>query len=88
MTGYAALIAEATGVTDPADLREIEDVMRHDVFHSTLDWQSRDVFIAGAVEAWLYVQELRAEGGVDDGGESRLFNSADSDVRFGSTEDE
>lgn len=40
-TMYATIITEATGVTDPAMLRRIEDYMRQDIFHSTLDWQSR-----------------------------------------------
>jgi hypothetical protein len=41
LSGYHQIIHEATGVTDVADLEQIEDVMRHDIFHSTLDWQTR-----------------------------------------------
>ena len=37
LRGYAKTISEATGVTDAEDLAEIEDVMRHEIFHSTLD---------------------------------------------------
>lgn len=37
---YWDTITEATGVTDPKTLRQIEDVMRNAIFHSTLDWQT------------------------------------------------
>jgi hypothetical protein len=33
--------------------------MRHDIFHSTLDWQTRDQLAAAAVEAWELVRTLR-----------------------------
>lgn len=42
MSCYHRTITEATGISDPATLEEIEDCMRHDIFHSTLDWQTRD----------------------------------------------
>ena len=38
---YRTIITEATGVTDPAMLKRIEDYMRDVIFHSTLDWQTR-----------------------------------------------
>lgn len=38
---YHQIIHEATGVTNLPDLEQIENVMRHDIFHSTLDWQTR-----------------------------------------------
>lgn len=56
LRGYAAMIAEAIGVTDPAVLEIVEDVMRNDVFHSTLDWQPRDVFDRGARDAYEIYQ--------------------------------
>ena len=59
LRGYAKSISEATGVTDPEDLAEIEDTMRHVIFHSTLDWQDRATFDKGAREAWEVVQALR-----------------------------
>jgi len=40
LTGYAKIISEATCVTDKKKLAEIEDCMRHSIFHSTLDWQT------------------------------------------------
>lgn len=57
--GYHATIHEATGVTDIEDLEEIEDTMRHIIFHSTLDWQARDQLKQGAVEAWEVIQIMR-----------------------------
>ncbi len=34
---YSDRISKATGVTDKVDLEYIEDAMRHEIFHSTLD---------------------------------------------------
>lgn len=48
LRGYQQIIADATGETEPKVLAEIEDIMRHDVFHSTLDWQTREVLTEGA----------------------------------------
>ncbi len=42
MSLYSDIISAATGETDKEKLQEIEDVMRHDIFHSTLDWQTRE----------------------------------------------
>ena len=51
LRGYHRTIWEATGRTDPRDLDEIEDVMRHAIFHSTLDWQTKRQLCDGAREA-------------------------------------
>lgn len=59
MSFYHQRIAEATGYTDREDLDLIEDCMRTTIFHSTLDWQTRDQLIAGAREA---VEVLKATG--------------------------
>lgn len=48
MSHYHAIITAATGVTDPAMLKRIEDCMRNDIFHSTLDWQSARQLRVGA----------------------------------------
>ncbi len=48
---YAEIIYDATGVTNPDVLYELEEVMRYDIFHSTLDWQTRDQLMVAAVEA-------------------------------------
>ena len=58
MTHYQQLISEATGVTDLVLIEQIEDVMRHEIFHSTLDWQSRDQLIKGAIEAKQVIDAL------------------------------
>ena len=44
MNSYQHLIIEATGCT-AAEAGEIEEIMRADIFHSTLDWQSRRTLI-------------------------------------------
>lgn len=51
LRGYDLIIHEATGRTDPTELAEIEDCMRHDIFHSTLDWQTREQLHTAAREA-------------------------------------
>lgn len=50
---YGAIIREAFEVelTDRV-VDEIEEVMRDDIFHSTLDWQSREQLRAAAREAF------------------------------------
>ena len=40
MSSYRAMILEDTGCTT-GDAGLIEHIMREDVFHSTLDWQTR-----------------------------------------------
>lgn len=40
MSSYQQAIIEDTGCT-PNDAPMIEHIMREDIFHSTLDWQSR-----------------------------------------------
>jgi len=57
--GYHDVINEATGVTDSKTLEEIEDTMRRDIFHSTLDWQTREQLRKGAKEAYEVVQIMR-----------------------------
>lgn len=51
LTGYQALIQEATGVTDLEHIERIEDTMRHVIFLSTLDWRTREQLMQGAREA-------------------------------------
>lgn len=50
--GYAKTIFEATGITDRNFLCEIEETMRHDIFHSTLDWQTREQLQDAAKQAY------------------------------------
>ena len=51
LTGYQTLIQEATGVTDLEHIERIEDTMRHVIFHSSLDWQTREQLQQAAREA-------------------------------------
>jgi hypothetical protein len=50
LTVYEKLIAEATGARDN-HLPILENIMRDEVFHSTLDWQGDAQFTAGARQA-------------------------------------
>ena len=58
MTGYIKSISEITGITNIAQLELIEDCMRHDVFHSTLDWQTAEQFRDGALVAVDVLKEM------------------------------
>ncbi len=51
LTGYAADIQKATGAPRHL-LGLIENIMRQEVFHSTLDWQTRAEFDRGAKRAY------------------------------------
>ena len=50
LTTYEERIAEATGASDNL-LPILENIMREEVFHSTLDWQDDEQFTAGARRA-------------------------------------
>ena len=41
MSKYSALIKQVTGCDDH-EAKRIEDFMRNTIFHSTLDWQTRE----------------------------------------------
>lgn len=51
MNHYQRSISEATGRTEPHELELIEDCMRQEIFHSTLDWQTKRQFNDGARKA-------------------------------------
>lgn len=51
LTLYEQMICEATGAS-PEIAPTLERIMREDVFHSTLDWQTKEEFDAGAREAY------------------------------------
>src|SRR5438874_2079411 len=55
---YQRLIREATGASSK-DLCRIEQIMRDDIFHSTLDWQSRDRLVGADREAYESVRANR-----------------------------
>ena len=50
MSRYTDMIIQDTGCTAD-DVAAIESIMRDFVFRSTLDWQSRAAFRAGALQA-------------------------------------
>ncbi len=53
------MIRKATGC-DAGDVDEVESLMRDVVFHSTLDWQSREQFDDGARQAYDVLKAQRA----------------------------
>ena len=59
MTVYQQIIKEATGCNNLEDIDEIEEIMRHDIFHSTLDWQTREQLKKAAKEGYAVLKELR-----------------------------
>ena len=54
---YLQLIMETLGCTEEY-ARAIEEIMRQDIFHSTLDWQTREQLQEAAREAQLILQSL------------------------------
>ena len=56
MSNYRELIKRATGCTD-TEAAQIEDVMRHDIFHSTLDWQTREELEEAARAAFNLIRQ-------------------------------
>ena len=55
---YAALIAAATGAPE-SKLGLLERLMREEIFHSTLDWQSADQLADGARQAYELYRSAR-----------------------------
>ena len=65
MKFYQKAIIKATGCK-PEETESIEDIMRNDIFHSTLDWQTKRQFNKGAKEAYEIfkaIQSLKAKHG-------------------------
>ena len=56
-------IVQWTGCS-PADAPEIEDYMRHTIFHSTLDWQTLAQLKKAAKEAWSDIKYMRSPAGI------------------------
>jgi hypothetical protein len=50
MSGYSKIIMETLGCAE-GRAAQIETIMREDIFHSTLDWQSREELEEAACEA-------------------------------------
>lgn len=57
---YQNLVNETLGETVPEkDANEILDIVRQDIFHSTLDWQTKAMLQRGirqAYEIYLYLE--------------------------------
>ncbi|MGH9327536.1 MAG: hypothetical protein ACRD2B_12755 [Terriglobia bacterium] len=58
MSAYIKAIMEDTGC-NPDDAAMIEDIMRNEIFHSTLDWQTRAQFCQGARQGARILDENR-----------------------------
>lgn len=66
------LIQDATGA--PAkDLAQIENIMRDEIFHSTLDWQSREQLADAARQAFARLNEDHEMYDLDHGCRMALF---------------
>ena len=55
---YHAIIAEAIPGITPHECKEVEEIMRKDIFQSTLDWQTRTELQNGAREAYAMMAVL------------------------------
>lgn len=76
------LIQDATNA--PArDLAQIENIMREEIFHSTLDWQSREQLTDGGRQAYARLNEDRELYDLDRDCRMSLFEKmrAEADVR-------
>jgi len=62
MPGYHDVIIEAIGPQPVATIEKVEDLMRHIIFHSTLDWQTREQLHQGAREALELMVVAKREG--------------------------
>jgi hypothetical protein len=60
MSIYQDLIIKATGASG-RDTGHVEDIMRDDIFHSTLDWQSRAQLVRAAREAIGLLKAYRGD---------------------------
>lgn len=64
---YTKAIAEVLGVAVSREtiamLDQVEEFMRNDVFHSTLDWQTKRQFAKGAREAKAMYDYLQTPKG-------------------------
>jgi len=60
MSPYQQVIVDATAASGK-ESEYIEDIMRNDIFHSTLDWQSRAQLARGARAAMKMLKLYRAD---------------------------
>jgi hypothetical protein len=59
---YAKQIIESTGCKE-SEVAEVEDIMRNDVLHSTLDWLTKPQFKKAAKDAYEVYLFLHSETG-------------------------
>lgn len=59
-SGYTEIILKSKGCSLP-DACRIEEIMRDVIFHSTLDWQTREELEAAAKTAYAVLQEIDAD---------------------------
>ena len=64
MSFYSELIIKATGCPE-SDAAEIEDYMRHTIFHSCLDWQTRKQLEEAARTAYSDILFMRSPEGIE-----------------------
>jgi hypothetical protein len=62
MSFYLKMIESAVPGRTQEEYRAIEEIMRADIFHSTLDWQTKAQFNHGAREAAALLQTYREMG--------------------------
>lgn len=75
------LIQDATHA--PArDLAQIENIMREEVFHSTLDWQSREQLSNGARQALARLNEARELYALDQACRMAMFQKMQAEAEF------
>lgn len=80
------LIQRATGAAGP-DLPRIENIMREDIFHSTLDWQTRAQLEQAAREAHQLLNDNRELYDLDHACRAAMFHKmrAEADLREADT---
>ena len=64
MKTHADFIMEATGCKRE-EVSKIDDMMRENIFHSTLDWQTREQIDEAAVLAYSAIKEIENLGGMN-----------------------
>ena len=52
MSPYVQIIREAVPEVNVEEAEGIEEIMRNEIFHSTLDWQTRDQLKNAAKQGW------------------------------------
>lgn len=73
------LIQDATKA--PAkDLAQIENIMRDEIFHSTLDWQAREQLADAARQAFARLNEDRELYGLDHACRMAMFHKMRADA--------